>query len=96
MLNLSQDIRSLTEFKRNTMVLMRQMKERKRPVVLTVNGKAVLVVQDAQSYQKLLEAADRLKTLSALQEAGAQSRRGEGISLGAFDKRMRKRHGISR
>jgi len=35
------------------------MKKSRRPVVLTVNGKAELVVQNAASYQKLLE---RLET----------------------------------
>jgi prevent-host-death family protein len=38
MINLHRDIHSLTEFKRNTNDFMKQMKETKVPVVLTVNG----------------------------------------------------------
>ena len=44
MLNLSQDIHPLTDFKRNTSDFMNRMKKTRRPVVLTVNGKAELVV----------------------------------------------------
>jgi prevent-host-death family protein len=96
MLNISQDIHSLTDFKRKTAVFMKQLKARQRPVVLTVNGKAALIVQDADSYQKLLEAADRFESISALQEGMAQSKRGEGLSLEKFDKSMRTKHGIPR
>jgi PHD/YefM family antitoxin component YafN of YafNO toxin-antitoxin module len=96
MLNLAEDIHSLTEFKRKTTAFMRQMKTRQRPVVLTVNGKAALIIQDTGSYQRLLEAADRFETVLALQEGMAQSRRGEGVSLDAFDKHMRAKHGIPR
>ena len=52
MINLSRDIQSLSTFKRNTNELIVQMKETRNPVILTVNGKAELVVQDAESYQK--------------------------------------------
>ena len=40
MVNLSQDIHPLTDFKRNTSHFMSRMKKTRRPVVLTVNGKA--------------------------------------------------------
>ena len=39
--------------------VMRQMKKTKEPVLRTVNGKAAVVVQDAQSYQTLLDLKDR-------------------------------------
>ena len=42
---------------------MSRMKETHRPVVLTVNGKAELVVQDAESYQQILE---RLEAVEAI------------------------------
>ena len=55
MINLSRDIQSLSTFKRNTNELISQMKETGNPIVLTVNGKAELVVQDAVAYQQLLD-----------------------------------------
>ena len=49
-MKLTRDIQSLSTFKRDTAKLVRQMKKTGQPVVLTVNGKAELVVQDAASY----------------------------------------------
>lgn len=96
MLNIRQDIQSLTDFKRHTVDFVRQLKKGRRPLVLTVNGRAEVVVQDAESYQRLLEMAESFEAISAIQEGMAQAERGEGIPLEKFDKRMRKKHGISR
>ena len=52
-MKLTRDIQSLSTFKRDTAKVVRQLKKTGQPVVLTVNGKAELVVQDAESYQKL-------------------------------------------
>ncbi len=49
-----ENIHSLTDFKRNTSSYVEKMKESKAPLVLTVNGEAELVVQDARAYQELL------------------------------------------
>jgi hypothetical protein len=53
------EVHSLTDFLRNTKSHMSRLKRSKRPLVLTVNGRAELIVQDARSYQALLELADR-------------------------------------
>lgn len=55
MLDIKQDITSLSNFQRNTRDFLHRLKETARPVVLTVNGKAELVVQDAEAYQRLLD-----------------------------------------
>lgn len=60
MINLERDIQSLSTFKRNTSELISQMKETGSPVVLTVNGKAEVVVQDAAAYQRLLDSIEYL------------------------------------
>ncbi len=49
------NIHSLTDFKRNTSAFVEKMKQSKAPIVLTVNGEAELVVQDAKAYQELLD-----------------------------------------
>ena len=54
-----QDIASLTDFHRNSAMHCMRLRRSGRPEVLTVNGKAVLVVQDAAAYQRLLEAVER-------------------------------------
>jgi hypothetical protein len=45
---------------------------------LTINGKAELIVQDAGSYQKLLEIAEKLETIEALKPAIAEMKAGNG------------------
>lgn len=75
MLDIGKDIQSLTDFKRNTAEYMEQLKLTGRPLVLTVNGKAEIVVQDAESYQEMLEAVEEAKTLRAL--ANAKSGKGK-------------------
>ena len=57
MLDITKDIQSLTTFRRRSGDFMKQIKKSKRPVVLTVNGKAAAVVQDAEAYQRLLDVA---------------------------------------
>jgi len=66
MLELLNDIDSLSQFKRNTPEFLKRLKTGGRPVVLTINGKAELVVQDAASYQKLLDLAERAEQLDSL------------------------------
>jgi prevent-host-death family protein len=68
-LNLSRDIDSLSNFKRDTSAFVERLKDSGEPVVLTINGKAELVVQDASSYQRLLEAAEQIESLEFLRQS---------------------------
>ncbi|HZW33522.1 MAG TPA: type II toxin-antitoxin system Phd/YefM family antitoxin [Isosphaeraceae bacterium] len=92
-MNLSQDIHPLTDFKRNTPQFLRRLKKTGHPVVLTINGKAELVVQDAASYQRLFELAERLETIQAVKEGLASVDRGEGRPMDdlfeSIDKELR-------
>lgn len=78
MLNLDRDIDSLTNFKRDTTRFLQQLKQTGQPIVLTINGKAELVVQDAKSYQKLLELAERLETLEGIRAGLEDMKAGRG------------------
>ncbi len=51
-----EDIRSLTDFQRNTKVHLKRLKLTGRPEVLTINGKAELIVQDAAAFEEMLDA----------------------------------------
>lgn len=62
------DIHSLTDFQRNVRTHLSRMKKTGRPLVLTVNGKAELVVQDARSYEKMMNLLDRAEAIAAIQE----------------------------
>ncbi len=57
MLDIKRDITSLSNFQRHTREFLQRLQETGRPVVLTVNGKAEFVVQDAEAYQRLLDRA---------------------------------------
>jgi prevent-host-death family protein len=78
MISLKDEINSLSNFKRNTSEFIEQLKKSGRPVVLTINGKAELVVQDAESYQRLLEISERLETIEALKPAIEEMKAGLG------------------
>ncbi len=84
MINLKDEIDSLSNFKRNTADFLKQLKRSGKPVVLTINGKAELVVQDAASYQQLLEITERLETIEALRPAIEEMKAGEGEPADAF------------
>jgi hypothetical protein len=56
-----QDVGSLTEFQRNTQAHLKRLKRTGRPELLTVNGKAEVVVQNASAYQRLIESLEKLK-----------------------------------
>ncbi|MBN1441414.1 MAG: type II toxin-antitoxin system Phd/YefM family antitoxin [Planctomycetes bacterium] len=68
MLNLADDIRSLTEFKRDTASAVKHLRATGRPMILTVNGRAELVVQDPAAYQRLLDLAERMETVLAIEQ----------------------------
>jgi prevent-host-death family protein len=56
-LDLTRDIQSLTTFRRRSGDFLKQLRKSKRPVVLTVKGRAAAVAQDAGAYQRLLDIA---------------------------------------
>lgn len=74
-----EDICSLTDFQRGAREHIRRLKESGRPVVLTVNGKAELVVQDAARFQELLDRLDRAEAVAGIARGLASMREGEGL-----------------
>jgi len=90
------EVRSVTEFQRNIKDYVGRLKKKKTPLVLTVNGRAELVVQDAESYQKMLDRLERAEMLAAVHRGMEQADRGEGIPLDEAEKRLMKKHGFSR
>ena len=83
-MKLARDIMSLSTFKRDSNKVMRQMKKTKEPVVLTVNGKAAVVVQDVESYQKLHELKERSEVVEILRQRLASRSRKKGRSAEDF------------
>jgi prevent-host-death family protein len=77
-INVTQDIQSMTTFKRNSVGLLKRMRKTGRPVVLTVKGKAEMVVMDAGAYQRM---ADRVDTVESIRRGLAQAKKGLGRSV---------------
>jgi len=71
MINIANDIQPLSRFKRNTPELLERLKQTGSPLVLTINGKAELVVQDAAAYQRLCELAEQVEDLLFLHKSKA-------------------------
>lgn len=94
MLDISKDIHSLSDFKRNTSEFLEQMRRSGHPVVLTINGKAELVVQDALSYQKLLDRVDELEALEGIKRGRADVEAGRVTPLRQFEKELREKRGL--
>jgi hypothetical protein len=61
-----------------------------------INGKAELVVQDAKSYQRLLELAERIETIESIRQVMQEFDEGNGISLDEFRAHIRRRHNVHR
>jgi len=96
MININRDIHSLSDFKRKTPSFIEQLEKTREPVILTINGRAKLVVQDAQSYQRMLELLDRAETIEAIREGLESVKEGKTMSLGQFDREMRKKFRASK
>jgi prevent-host-death family protein len=73
-INIVEDIRSVTDLKKNTSGLIKQVHNTLRPVVLTVNGKAEAVLVDAGEYAKETDALALAKMLLKSEQDIADSR----------------------
>ncbi len=90
------DIQSLTDFKRNTAEFVKKIKKSGNPLVLTVNGKAEIVVQDAKAYQEMLERIERAEAVAAIRKGMEEFERGDGRPAREALEELRQKHGISR
>jgi prevent-host-death family protein len=95
MLDITKDIQSLTTFRRRSGDFMKQLKRSKRPVVLTVKGKAAAIVQDAGAYQRLLDIAARADAREGIRQGLEQSRQRHGRDAEEFFAEFEAAHGIS-
>ena len=96
MIDLGNDIRSLSDFKRNTNELLHQIRDSGHPMVLTINGRAELVVQDAGSYQKLLNRIDELEAIDGIRRGLADVKAGRTTPVEKFEDEFRSKRGLAR
>ncbi len=89
------DIHPLTGFLRDHKAHIERLAETGRPEVLTVNGRAKVVIQDAAAYQKMLDELDLADSTRIVQERLASIERGEpGVSPAQVREAVLRRLGV--
>jgi prevent-host-death family protein len=73
-MKITEDIRSVTDLKRNTRELLDHVNETKRPMVLTTNGRAEAVLLDAGTFERYVRALNLAKLLAPAEEDVAMGR----------------------
>ena len=87
----SSDIYTVTEFSRKPAEHIKRLTESKRPEILTVNGKAAVVVQDAETYEKMAVLAEYAESVQSIRQAMSE----QGRPLDEFTAEFEARHGKS-
>ena len=90
----TREIHPMTDFLRNHKAHVARLKETGKPEILTVNGKAQVVIQDAEGYQELMERLERAELIAAIQEGFASAERGERKPAGQVLAEMRAKYGV--
>ena len=67
-ISLTEDIRSITDLKRDAQKIIDHIHKTGRPVILTKNGKADAVLLDAKTFEKYLKASNLAKLLAPAEE----------------------------
>lgn len=73
-INVENDIKPLSEFRANAAKFLKQVKETRRPLILTQHGKSSAVLVDVAEYQAIIE---KLELLQEVQVAERQIAEGK-------------------
>jgi prevent-host-death family protein len=95
MVDITKDIQPLTTFRRRSADFIKQLRKTKRPVVLTVKGRAAAIVQDAAAYQRLLDIAARADAREGIRQGLEDARTGRTMPIEQFFAEFEAKHGIS-
>ncbi len=86
-------IHPVSDFSRKPAEHIKRLKETGQPEILTVNGKAEIVIQSAKAYEEMV---DLLGTLEKIARAAKEHDEGKGIPVDAFFSGFEKKHGLKR
>ncbi len=87
---------SLTDFKQNPTPFVEELKKSKTPLVLTVDGKAEVVVLDAEAYREILDKIEYADDVNAIREGAVSFERGEGKPAREALGKLGEKYGLSR
>jgi prevent-host-death family protein len=94
--DITKDIQPMTTFRNHSAEIMQHLKVTRRPVILTVNGKAAAVVQDAEAYQQLLDLAAEARAAEGIRQGLEDLRNGRTRPAEAVFDEIRADHGVPR
>ena len=63
-MKIKEDIKPISYLKSRSAELLAQLNETHRPVIITQNGEPKAVIQDAESYEKMVNSLNLMKILS--------------------------------
>src|SRR4051794_8346762 len=88
------EVHPLAGFQKNAKGHLRRLTKTGQPEVLTVNGKPAVVVQDARSYQRLLDSVEQTEVIAGIKLGLESLARGEGVPAKTVFTRLRRKHKI--
>ncbi len=86
-------IHPVSDFSRRPTEHIKRLKETGEPEILTINGKAELVIQDARAYEKM---ADLLESLEKIALAAKEHDEGKATPVNEFFSKFEKKYGLKR
>lgn len=95
-MDITKDIQPMTTFRNHSAEMMQHLKETKRPIILTVNGRAAAVVQDAEAYQRLLDLAAEASAAEGIRQGREDLGAGRSLPARQIFDEIRGEHGIPR
>ena len=93
-LNISEEIHTLADFTQNSAEFIEQLEETGEPVILTVNGKAKVIIQDADAYRRMLDLVDRMEMHEGIRISLESMRQGKGRPAEVVFEELRRKYNI--
>jgi PHD/YefM family antitoxin component YafN of YafNO toxin-antitoxin module len=92
----AREIYPLSDFQRNAKQFIEHLQGSHKPIVLTVNGKASVIMQDAASYQKLLDELEVARSAATIQQGIAEAAAGRDRDAVEALEELRSKYDIPR
>jgi prevent-host-death family protein len=83
------EVHPLVDFQKKAKGHLRRLNQTGKPEVLTVNGKPTVVVQDARSYQRLLDSVEQAEAIAGIKLGLKSLARSEGVPAKPVFARLR-------
>ena len=71
----TRQIHSMSDFLRNHKAHVARLKETRMPEVLTVNGRAEVVVLDTESYQSLMDRLQHMEAVASIRKVMSEAKK---------------------